>query len=283
MASKAGKIAGMIRFALAAVAILCAPLAASHEPLRDDAPRTYYVTACYPHDTSAFTQGLFFYEGHLYESTGRVGQSSLRRVRLQDGVVEQSAQIAPPLFGEGSTNWKDEIISLTWRAGVGIRWDRETFKVNSTFRYRGEGWGLTQDGENLIMSDGTPVLRFLDPETFAERRMLEVTEHGEPLANLNELEWVDGQIYANIWMSDRIVRIDPETGKVIGNIGLANIVSKVQVWDRDDVLNGIAFDSGQQRLFITGKKWPLLFELKRGVAPQGFAPDCAAMPDAAVD
>ena len=274
----------MIRYlAFFAVTALCAPLAASHEPLNDDNAHVYHVARCYPHDMSAFTQGLFYENGALYESTGRVGQSSLRRVRLTDGVVEQSANIEPPFFGEGSTVWDDEIISLTWRAGVGMRWDRDTFRLKSTFRYRGEGWGLTQDGKNLIMSDGTPVLRFLDPKNFSEQRLLEVTENGMALANLNELEWVDGQIYANVWMSDRIVRIDPDSGKVLGSIGLADIARKVLIYERDDVLNGIAYDKAGKRLFVTGKKWPLLFELKRGLAPEGFTPDCSAMPDAAID
>lgn len=274
----------MIRLvAIALVAILCAPLAASHAPLGISADRQYHLSACYPHDDTAFTQGLFYRDDVLYESTGRVGQSSLRQVQLNDGAVIKSVAIPPPYFGEGATDWGDEIISLTWRAGLAIRWDRATLAPKGIFRYPGEGWGLTHDGQYLIMSDGTATLRFLKPDDFSEQKQLTVTENGFPLTMLNELEYVDGQIYANVWMTDRIVRIDAATGKVVGDIIMTKIAAKILRSDRDDVLNGIAYDAAGDRLLVTGKNWPLLFELRRGPAPAHFVPQCPAMPDAVID
>ena len=163
----------------------------------------FKVVASYPHDTRAYTQGLFYLDGSLFESTGQVGQSNIRRVRLKDGVVLQSQAISPGMFGEGMVNWGQELISVTWQDRVGFRWDLKTLALKSTFSYPGEGWALTQDGVHLILSDGTPVVRFLDPRTFRERRRIRVTAEGRPVSNLNEIEWVNGEIFGNIWQTKR--------------------------------------------------------------------------------
>jgi glutamine cyclotransferase len=225
------------------------------------------VKAVYPHDAGAFTEGLFWLDGALYESTGLEGQSTIRKVRLNDGVVLQKQSIAPNLFGEGIVNWGDEILSLTWRDQVGFRWDRRTLKVKSSFRYRGEGWALTQNGAQLIMSDGTPQLRFLEPRTFREVRRITVTANGRPVANLNELEWVKGEILANVWQTSQIVRIDPKTGAVKGVIDLSSLPETRQPRGADPVANGIAYDAKADRLFVTGKNWPRLYEVR--LKPRG--------------
>jgi glutaminyl-peptide cyclotransferase len=219
------------------------------------------VRHIYPHDAGAFTEGLFYLRGDLYESTGLEGQSNIRRVRLQDGAVLQSQAIAPQLFGEGIVNWGDEIVSLTWRDQVGFRWDLKTLTRKSVFRYPGEGWALTQDGKNLIMSDGTPVLRVLDPRTFRVIRRITVKADGRPAPNLNELEWVKGEILANIWMTSRIARIDPRTGAVKAWIDLGDLPDAQRPPTPDAVLNGIAYDREHDRLFVTGKDWPRLYEI----------------------
>lgn len=230
----------------------------------------YRVVAVYPHDDQAYTEGLFYLHGVLFESTGMEGRSTIRRVRLKDGAVLQSRAIAPNLFGEGIVNWGDEIISLTWRNQVGYRWDLKTFRRKATFHYPGEGWALTQDGRNLIMSDGTPTLRVLDPMTFREVRRIKVTADGQPVSNLNELEWVKGDILANIWQTNRIARIDPTTGVVKAWIDLTGLPETAKPADADAVLNGIAYDRERDRLFVTGKNWPHLYEV-RPTAPTGGA------------
>ena len=219
------------------------------------------IKATYPHDPRAYTQGLLFLDGALYESTGQIGQSNIRRVRLSDGAVLQSQSISPTMFGEGMVNWGGELISVTWRDQVGFRWDRKTFALKSTFSYPGEGWGLTQDGKHLILSDGTPVLRFLDPMTFREVRRVRVTAEGRPLRNLNEIEWVKGEVYANIWQTNLIARIDPKTGVVRSVIDLSELPEAARRRDADAVPNGIAYDARQDRLFVTGKNWPRLYEI----------------------
>jgi glutaminyl-peptide cyclotransferase len=221
----------------------------------------FEVKAVYPHDPSAYTEGLFYLDGQLFESTGLEGQSTLRRVRLADGKVLQQAQIAPELFGEGVVNWGDELISLTWRDGVGFRWDRRSFTVRSTFSYAGEGWALTQDGRRLIMSDGTPTLKFLDPVSLRVVRRVTVRAGGRPVANLNELEWVRGEILANVWQTNFIARIDPASGAVKAWIDLSALPEARERRDRDAVLNGIAYDREHDRLFVTGKNWPHLYEI----------------------
>jgi len=221
----------------------------------------YRVVATYPHDPQAFTQGLFWLDGHLYESTGQIGASTVRRVNLGDGRVLQSVDIPAGQFGEGIVNWGDEIISLTWQGGTGYRWDRASLRQTGEWRYPGEGWGLTQNGRDIIMSDGTAELRFLDPVSLAERRRLSVTLAGRPLTQLNELEWVDGEIFANVWMTSAIVRIDPDTGIVTGIINLSDLATENQT-GTDNVLNGIAWDAERRRLFVTGKYWPRLYEIE---------------------
>ncbi len=224
---------------------------------------SYTVVRTYPHDRDAFTQGLQFVDGVFYEGTGLNGRSSIRKVRIETGEVLQRRDIAHEYFGEGITVWKDELVQLTWQSGVGFVYDRQTFAPKRRFTYKGEGWGLTHDGAHLIMSDGTDELRFLDPTTFAERRRVRVTAGGSPLKNLNELEWVKGEVFANIWTNetDLIARIDPKTGVVSGWIDLRGLLSpreRAQV----DVLNGIAYDAATDRLFITGKLWPRVFEIR---------------------
>lgn len=221
----------------------------------------YEVRATYPHDRRAYTEGLFYLGGLLFESTGREGQSTIRKVRLKDGVVLQSQAILPTLFGEGIVNWGSEIISLTWRDQVGFRWDLQTFALKKTFHYPGEGWALTQNGKNIIMSDGSATLRILDPVSLRVVRQLHVTADGRPVANLNELEWVKGEILANVWMTNRIARIDPKTGAVKAWIDLSGLPETVQLRDQDSVLNGIAYDAAGDRLFVTGKNWPHLYEI----------------------
>ena len=222
----------------------------------------YEVSAVYPHDARAFTQGLFYASGFFYESTGLVGQSSIRKVAIKSGKVVRSVKLPASLFGEGIVNWKREIVSLTWRNRIGFRWHIDSFKPRGRFAYQGEGWGLTQDGSNLIMSNGSAELQFLDPDSFAVRKRIQVTLRGQPLGNLNELEWVKGQIYANIWLTNAIVVIDPENGvveRVLDMSTIADMSGRARV---DDVLNGIAYDAASNRLWITGKNWPTLFELK---------------------
>ena len=227
---------------------------------REPSLSSYRVAATYPHDPRAFTQGLFFLDGYLFESTGQIGESTIRKVNIEDGRVLQSTPIPPNMFGEGSTNWGNQIISITWQDGIGFRWDRNTFRQLGTWRYQGEGWGLTQNGRDIIMSDGTAQLRFLDPETLQERRRVTVTANGQPVDQLNELEFVNGEVLANVWMTPRIARIDPASGNVTGWIDLSGLVAQ-NGNDRDAVLNGIAYDAQRDRLFVTGKNWPHLYEI----------------------
>lgn len=222
----------------------------------------YRVIHAYPHDPNAFTQGLIYEHGHLYESTGLYGQSSLREVDLQTGQVLREKKLPDQDFGEGLTDWGNTLVQLTWKAHTGFVWDRDTFQLIRTFHYSGEGWGLTQDGHDLILSDGSPTLRYLDPSTFATVRQLKVTWHGKPVQNLNELEWVKGEIYANVWMSNKIARISPLTGHVIAWIDLAGIISEVELRNNNAVLNGIAWDKKGDRLLVTGKLWPKMFEIQ---------------------
>ena len=190
----------------------CSAVPAADTPPAEPPTYAWRIEAAYPHDAGAFTQGLFYLDGNLYESTGLHGQSTIRRVRIDDGAVLQSISLPSEVFGEGIVNWDSQIISITWQNGIGYRWDRASLRKLGEFRYPGEGWGLTQDGTHIIMSDGTPFLRFLDPATLREVRRIEVTSGGWRVARLNELEYVRGEIYANVWQTDRIARIDPATG-----------------------------------------------------------------------
>ncbi|MFN4296398.1 MAG: glutaminyl-peptide cyclotransferase [Brevundimonas sp.] len=221
----------------------------------------YRVVQSYPHDPTAFTQGLLWRDGYLYESTGQHGASGVRQVRLEDGEVIRREAIPRQYFGEGLVDRGDRLIGLTWRHGIGFVWDIESFTLVTAFTYPGEGWGLTRDDRRLIMSDGTAELRFLDPDTFAEIGRVRVTDGGEAVANLNELEWIEGEVWANIWGSDRIARIDPETGRVAAWVDLNGLLPE---GDRPgaDVLNGIAWDAQNRRLFVTGKYWPTLFHIE---------------------
>jgi glutaminyl-peptide cyclotransferase len=223
----------------------------------------YTVVRTYPHDPEAFTEGLFYLNGFLYESTGLEGKSSIRKVALETGKVLQQRPVSSKYFGEGIVAWKGKLVELTWRSEIGFTYDLASFRPRAEFHYQGEGWALTQDGERLIMSDGTPQLRFLNPETLAETGRLDVTLNGRPLANLNEVEWVKGEILANVWQTNYIVRIDPKTGKVTGVIDLTSLAGAEAAKGRPiDVLNGIAYDSAHDRLFVTGKLWPDLYEIK---------------------
>jgi glutaminyl-peptide cyclotransferase len=222
---------------------------------------TYKVLNTYPHDRMAFTEGLVIDGGALYESTGLNGRSSLRRVDLESGKVLQSVPLDQQYFGEGVTTWKDQIVQLTWQSHVGFVYDKATFKLLKTFNYPGEGWGLTHDDQSLIMSDGTPTIHFLDPVTLQETKRITVTDKGQPIVNLNELEYVHGEILANVWQTDHIARIAPDTGAVIGWIDLAGLLSQADRQQPVDVLNGIAYDAVRDRLFVTGKLWPKLFEI----------------------
>ncbi|MCH8804780.1 MAG: glutaminyl-peptide cyclotransferase [Planctomycetes bacterium] len=233
----------------------------------------YTVVRTLPHDPGAYTQGLLFHEGFLYEGTGQYGESSLRKVELDTGKVLRIERLPRHLFGEGIALWGDRIAQLTWRAGVGQVRDRETFRLLRQFRYDGEGWGLTHDGTHLILSDGSATLRFLDPEDFTVKRTLHVTDRGRPLRNLNELEMVRGELFANVWQTQRIARISLETGRVNGWIDLRGLLAQARRAARPghklDVLNGIAYDAKGDRLFVTGKLWPVVFEIRVASEPSG--------------
>lgn len=222
---------------------------------------TYKVVNSFLHDTKAFTQGFVFCDGFFYEGTGLYGQSSLRQVIPEDGTVIKEIKLTENLFGEGITVYNGKIIQLTWQENLGLVYDQQSFEVIRVFSYHGEGWGLTHDGEHLIMSDGTAELRFLDPDTFEEVRRLEVISNKGPITNLNELEFIKGEIFANIWLTDQIVRIHPQTGRVTGWIDLTGLLDPVSTDRRVDVLNGIAYDQERERIFVTGKLWPRVFEI----------------------
>lgn len=223
---------------------------------------TFRVVRQYPHDPQAFTQGLAFRDGFLYEGTGLKGQSSVRKVSLETGQVVLTAEVAPQYFGEGITLFKNELIELTWQAGIGFVYDSSDFHLIRRFSYPGEGWGLASDGCELFMSDGTDVIRVLDPVTFAEKRRIRVRDGKRDIEQLNELEFVEGEIFANVWHSDKIARISPKTGMVVGWIDLTGLLSPVYRRDPEAVLNGIAYDPTGKRLFVTGKLWPRIFEIQ---------------------
>ena len=219
---------------------------------------SFQVVNTFAHDKQAFCQGLDFDGKTLFESTGRYGQSSVRRVNLETGEVDKLLNLDDRLFGEGLTLFEDKVIQLTWKGRLGYVYDATTLELQRTFRYDGEGWGITHDGNQLIMSDGSDKLRFLDPASFSVVRTIQVKDRGRPVRNLNELEYVRGEILANVWHSHRIAMIDPETGKVNGWIDLSDLQSRLS--DPEAVLNGIAYGDG--RLFVTGKNWPELFEIE---------------------
>ncbi len=222
----------------------------------------YEIINTYPHDSGAFTQGLVFIDGELYEGTGLYGQSSLRRVDLETGDILQEYNLPDNYFGEGVTVYGDKIIQLTWTSNIGFVYNRDNFDILQEFSYPTQGWGLTHDGEQLIMSDGTSTLYFLDPENFEEVDTIEVRDNaGNLVTRLNELEYINGEIYANIWQTDYIARISPQTEKVAGWIHLKGLLTPEEEASAD-VLNGIAYDAARDRLFVTGKYWPKLFEIR---------------------
>lgn len=229
----------------------------------DQAParHSFTVVNTYPHDPDAFTQGLIYRDGHLFESTGLNGRSSLRKVRLETGEVLQRREVAREYFAEGLVDWGSRLIQLTWQSNVGFVYALDTFEPIRTFSYQGEGWGLTKDGSRVIMSDGSSTLRFLDPETLVETGRLPITERGLPVSNLNELEMVRGEIFANIWQTDEVVVIAPVTGHVTARIDFSPLRARLDSTQPIDVFNGIAWDDVGGRLFVTGKLWPRLFEV----------------------
>ena len=223
---------------------------------------TFKVIHIFPHDPNAFTQGLAYRDGFLYESTGLTGRSSIRKLRLETGDVIQRIDLAPEFFGEGLALFKNEVLQLTWKSQTGFVYAISDFHKLRQFSYSGEGWGLASDGREVWMSDGSSELRVLDPATLAEKRRLKVRDGSVPVTELNELEFVEGEIYANVWQTDRIARIDRNSGRVTGWIDLAGILSPMYRRDNNAVLNGIAYDSQHKRLFVTGKLWPSLFEIR---------------------
>ena len=228
---------------------------------------TCRIVNTYPHDSQAFTQGLVFDDDILYEGTGLLGHSSVRKVDLKTGAVLQVQRLPAQLFGEGITVFGDRLIELTWQSGVGLVYDKRSFRLLEDFRYYGEGWGLTHDGRRLIMSDGTATLRFLHPESYGEIGRITVFDGNGPVAGLNELEYVRGEVYANVWPTSRIARIDPATGRILAWVDLETLSRRNAAFNPDAVLNGIAYDPRGDRLFVTGKLWPNLYEIK--VVPLG--------------
>jgi glutaminyl-peptide cyclotransferase len=223
---------------------------------------TYRVVNTYPHDRTAFTQGLEYRDGFLYEGTGITGRSSVRKVDLTTGRVLQNFDVPQPFFGEGITLVGNQIFELTWQSQTGFVYDKSNFQVLGNFKYPGEGWGLTNDGKQIYMSDGSSQIRVWDPATLKEVRRITVKDGDKPVTELNELEFVKGEILANVWRTDRIARISPADGKVLGWIDLSGILPPPERSGSDAVLNGIAYDASTDRLFVTGKLWPKLFEIK---------------------
>lgn len=216
----------------------------------------------WPHDPTAFTQGLQWRDSRLFESTGQEGKSGIREVELRTGRVLRKRDLPKPYFGEGIVLLGDNLYQLTWQSGKAFVYDWKTFEPKQQFTYEGEGWGLTSDGTSLIMSNGSSALTFRDPKTFAVQRTLVVTDQGQPVSKLNELEWVKGEIWANVWESDQVARIDPATGKLTGWLDLGGLLPKLDRTGNEDVLNGIAYDEKEDRLFVTGKLWPKLYEIR---------------------
>lgn len=225
------------------------------------------VVKTFSHDPHAFTQGLEYYGGYFYESTGRLGESTLRKVELETGKVLQKASLPAQEFGEGLTIFHGKVYQLTWLSKKGFIYNLDSFRQVGEFHYESEGWGLTHDDTSLILSDGTNTLRFIDPTSFAMIRTVEVYAGDQAVANLNELEYIDGEIFSNVWHSSRIARINPRSGQVVAWIDLSPLVAKEQHGE-EDVLNGIAYDREAHRLFVTGKDWPEIIEIKLESEPQ---------------
>jgi glutamine cyclotransferase len=222
----------------------------------------YEVVNVYPHDSEAFTQGLVYKDGYLFESTGLFGKSSLRKVKLKTGEVLQIISIDRKYFSEGLAANNNQLVQLSWKSGEGFIYEADNFKLIKSFQYAGDGWGLTFHNNQFILSDGSSYLRFLDKHTMQEVRRVQVLKDGRAVKNINELEMVNGHVYANIWLSDTILIISPQSGIVTGELNLSGLLGKTENDPRGDVLNGIAYDVKGDRLFVTGKLWPKLFEIK---------------------
>jgi glutamine cyclotransferase len=273
---RAGRPAGLLTLGL--LAFCGCDRGGSQEPSGPVAPvATVNVIRSFPHDTSAYTQGLVWHDGFLYESTGREGHSSLRKVELETGKVLQKVDVPSPYFAEGLVLLGDRLHQLTWQDKKAFIYDLGTFRQVGTAIYEGEGWGLATDGRSLILSDGSSQLRFLNPQGYAEQRTVTVKDGSEFVNDLNELEWVKGEVWANVWHTNRIARIDPQTGRVKGWVDLTGLMGPLP--DAEAVLNGIAYDAEHDRLFVTGKLWPTLFEVSvPGVAGGGHVAARAETP-----
>src|SRR6185295_796455 len=223
---------------------------------------SYEVVNSYPHDSTSFTQGLLWRDGGFYESTGMYGESKLRRLEFPSGKVLKEVSLADDLFGEGLALVDTRLIQLTWTTHRGFTYDIQSFKKLEEFRYDTEGWGLTYDGTNLILSDGSSDLFYLDPHSFKVVKKLAVTRNGQPVNELNELEFIEGEIWSNVWQTDLILRIDPATGRVTSFLNMKDLLAHSDRTGREDVLNGIAYDAEKKRIFVTGKRWPRIFEIK---------------------
>src|SRR5215813_1219066 len=222
----------------------------------------YEVVNSYPHDPTSFTQGLLWHDGGLYESTGQYGQSKLRRLEFPSGRVLKEVNLSRELFGEGLALVNNRLIQLTWQSQRGFVYDLNTFKLEREFSYSTEGWGLTYDGKNLILSDGSSDLFYFDPQTFKTIRKMAVRMNGQPIEELNELEFIDGEIWSNVWQQDLILQIDPSSGTVKSFLDLKGILAPSDKTGVENVLNGIAYDQASKRIFVTGKLWPRIFEIK---------------------
>jgi glutaminyl-peptide cyclotransferase len=254
---------GALILALAADVSWLAAKGVPEQPAQQPVPiDTFRVVNAYPHDPTAYTEGLVYREGFLFESTGLDGHSTLRKVKLETGEVVQQHRLDKAYFAEGLAEWSGQLVQLTFRTNVAFVYDLATLAPRRTFGYTGEGWGLTRDREGFILSDGTDQLRFLHPEPFREVRRVTVTDQGAPVRNLNELEYVRGEVYANVWLTDRIARVAPQSGRVSGWIDLQGLMATMGRLDAEAVLNGIAYDADGNRLFVTGKHWPRLFQIE---------------------
>jgi glutaminyl-peptide cyclotransferase len=255
------KIAALAFVTLTVIVAMTTPTS-TQRASRSRAPVAgYRVVHIFPHDSQAFTQGLVYLDGVFYEGTGLNGRSTIRKVKIETGQVMQMQKLDSQYFGEGIAILNNTLFQLTWQSGIAFLYDRATFTRTGTFSYTGEGWGLTHDGRRLIMSDGTATLRFIDPASHKEISRLAVRDGGRPVLNLNELEYIKGEVFANVWQTDRIARISPKTGEVTGWIDLKGLLPASEQAP-DAVLNGIAYDAAGDRLFVTGKLWPKVFEIR---------------------